>query len=360
MNIVFDNIVFDIQNAGGVSRFWSKLIRPYQGKVTSIFIDKPSNENNLYHSKCEISRCVNDHPISINIARYINFNRQFFNDDFVFHSSFFRVNKATGCKNVTTIHDLIYEKYRKDALAKIHIMQKRIALKNSDAIVCVSEHTRQDLYSFYPFCKEKLVLVIPNGVEGFHNVIFDSALFKKINITKPNSYILYVGRRGQIKRFDLVFDALSIIGDAIKCVVVGESFTKKEEEMILVHGYEKRIINVGKVSDDILNNLYSHALFYFLPSEYEGFGIPPLEAMLAGCPVLASNRSSIPEVVGNAAILFDPSDILSLKAGIIKINDNDVRKKLTKLGVEHADKYTWESVINCYDSLYSLLINGLS
>jgi mannosyltransferase len=358
MNIVFDNIVFNMQKAGGVSRFWSNIISPYLKSETSLFIEKPDNNKNLFHRNIEASQCVNDHPIPNQIARYLNFKRQFFNDDFIFHSSYFRVNSAIGCKNVTTVHDLMYEKFRKDICASIHIKQKNIALQCSDAIVCVSEHTRQDLYEFYPFCKEKLVTVIPNGVEGFHKVEFIAELSEKYNIKNPNSYFLYVGHRGWIKRFDLVFEAIGMLGNATQCVVVGDPFSKNEMQMIHDRGYENLIINVGKVNDKVLNCLYSQALFYFFPTEYEGFGIPPLEAMLTGCPVLASNRSSVPEVVGKAAVLFDPSDIMSLKAGIEKINEKDVRVQLTTLGFEHASKFTWKSVTDSYDRLYSSLLEG--
>lgn len=353
MNIVFDNILFNLQRAGGGSRFWSNIIRPYIGSESSMFIEHPGCDENLYRRNMAVSHQIIDHRLPYQIARYINFKSQFFVDEFIFHSSYFRVNRALGCRNVTTVHDLMYEKFRSGMGAAIHLRQKKIALQQSDAIVCVSEHTRRDLFEYYPFCRDKLVLVIPNGVEGFQRTSLSPNLFEK-----KLEYFLYVGHRGQCKGFDLVHDAIDILSGELTCVVVGDRFSKIELDRISKRGHQANILNVGKVSDEELNRLYSHAQFFFFPSLYEGFGIPPLEAMMSGCPVLASNRSSLPEVVGDAGILFDPSDIASLKSGLLNILQPDVRSNFIEFGLKRAEQFGWQPVVNAYAQLYSELLSA--
>lgn len=352
MLIVFDNIVFNLQRAGGISRVWSKIIEPYNGSDGAIFIEHTGGVNNIYRRNMSLAPLVRDHRLPLQVARYVNFSRKFFNEDFVFHSSYFRVNSAPGCVNITTVHDLIYEKFGKGVGALLHLRQKAAALRKSDCIVCVSEHTRKDLLQYYPFCIDKRLVVIPNGVEGFYKSAFNNELFRRIGI-EDTSYFLYVGHRGGCKGFNLVHDVIGILEGGLRCVVVGDPFSQSELAEISIRGHEKKILNVGKVSDSELNDLYSQASFFFFPSLYEGFGIPPLEAMLTGCPVLASNCSSVPEVVGEAGILFDPSDLASLRNGLSRVLQADGREKLIALGIERARNFSWKAVIERYATLYS-------
>jgi glycosyltransferase involved in cell wall biosynthesis len=360
MPIVFDNIVFSLQRAGGVSRVWSKIIEPYQGSDEVVFIEHANAANNIYRRNMSLSQPDQDHRLPVQVARYLNFSRRFLNNNFVFHSSYFRVNSAPGCINITTVHDLIYEKFGKGLGAVLHLHQKAAALRKSDCIVCVSEHTRKDLLEYYPFCMDKQIVVIPNGVEGFSKSSIKPQVLQYSDNETPAPYFLYVGHRGGCKGFNLVHDVIAMLDGALLCVVVGDPFNQNELVAINTRGYQNMIINVGKVSDSELNNLYSHASFFFFPSLYEGFGIPPLEAMMAGCPVLASNRSSVPEVVGEAGIMFDPGDLVSLKSGLSRVFQADVREDLIVLGLERVHNFSWKSVVDRYADLYSELLGNLS
>ena len=358
MKLVFDNVVYCLQRSGGVSRFWSKIIQPYICDNSSLFIDRGECNNNIYRQDIKIAPkvCMRDHLFPIKIARYLNFNQRFFDDKYVFHSSYFRINDVPGCLNITTVHDLIYEKFVSGIGSALHLHQKVVALHKSDCIVCVSEHTRKDLLEHYPFCSDKNIAIIPNGVAGFYKSNLYTDLFQRKSIKGSKSYFLYVGHRGGCKGFSLILDVLDYLEGSLQCVVVGDPFTS--DELIKVDAWvkKKNILNVGRVSDTELNELYSHASFFFFPSLYEGFGIPPLEAMMSGCPVLASNRSSVPEVVGDAAILFDPADLASLKSGLSRVLQADVREKLIALGTARADIFSWESVVQRYAALYSRLL----
>lgn len=345
--------MFNLQRTGGISRVWSKIIEPFNNEDNVCFIEHNGVNDNIYRRNMTLAPTVQDHRLPVQVSRYVNFARPFFQDEFVFHSSYFRINSSPGCVNITTVHDLIYEKFGKGLGALIHLRQKAVALRKSDCIVCVSEHTRKDLLELYPFCSDKRIVVIPNGVDGFYKSNINSDLFNRAGIEGIASYFLYVGHRGGCKGFSLVHDALDFLDGSLQCIVVGVPFTQDELAEIAARGHEKNILNVGKVSDAELNDLYSHANFFFFPSLYEGFGIPPLEAMLAGCPVLASNRSSVPEVVGDAGILFDPSDLETLKAGLSRVLQLDVREQLIALGIERVRNFSWKSVVERYAALYS-------
>lgn len=241
----------------------------------------------------------------------------------------------------------------------MHKRQKSVVLRASDWIVCVSEHTKKDLLTYYPFCQDKPVSVIPNGVEGFAPVGFDDAFFHPLGVYEPGSYFLYVGHRGSCKGFDRVHDVLDELGDHLKCLVVGAPFTPEEENRIKERGQTVEFIHAGRVTDAQLNCLYSNARFFFFPSLYEGFGIPPLEAMQAGCPVLASDRSSIPEVVGNAGLLFDPDSLDSLKNALAEIMQKGRTSELIQRGRDRAAIFCWEKVIATYADLYVRILHSL-
>ncbi|WP_082150989.1 glycosyltransferase family 1 protein [Chromobacterium sp. LK1] len=353
MSIVFDNIIFSLQRSGGGSRFWANIIEPHLSRLDVAFIEHPGAHNNLYQQKITSSPLLRDHALPLSVARYLNFNRKFFKSrKYVFHSSYFRVNADRNCINITTVHDLIYEKFLSGAGAVIHKHQKRKALQCSDVIVCVSEHTKKDLLDFYPFCQGKELVVIRNGVEPL--TFAGDKIAPVVDMVRP--YFLYVGHRGELKGFHLIYDALESIGNDFDCIVVGAPFSEEESRLLVQRGLTDRVVNVGRVSDAELARYYAQAQFFFFPSLYEGFGIPPLEAMAAGCPVVASNRSSIPEVVGDAAILFDPDDPDSLGQALIDVQNGSVRQELIDKGGKRVMDFGWGAAVSGYAQLYSDLL----
>lgn len=357
--IIFDNIVYSLQKSGGISRFWSKITEPHLS--SAMFIERSDAPvNNLYRSKQELLNIEVEHKLPKFIGRYVNFHYSICRGKYVFHSSYYRANPVANAINVVTVHDLIYEKFSSGILSKIHIAQKQKALELADCIVCVSEHTRKDMLNYYPFVRDKYVRVIPNGVEPYASKVEmpGGELFSQ-KFAGQQPYFLYVGHRGSCKGFNRVYQALKLCQLDMRCLVVGASFSRKEREEIENIGLSDRIINIGRVSDAELAILYSKANFFFFPSLYEGFGIPPLEAMLLGCPVLASNTSSIPEVVGDAGVLFDPMCLQSLKNGLSSIQTKDVRDRLVINGRLRAAEFSWDRASTQYNSLYLELLNSV-
>lgn len=165
-----------------------------------------------------------------------------------------------------------------------------------------------------------------------------ATLFSRLN---NHPYVLAVSSASPNKNFDGVLKALTLMGQhAPYCVIVGQQYSKVFKEAQL---NDERIIEMGYVSDEVLAGLYKHAMCLVYPSFYEGFGLPPLEAMLLGCPVIASNQSSIPEVCGDAALYCDPSDPSTIASAITKLVQNpDLVVQMRVKSKTHAEKFTWK------------------
>jgi glycosyltransferase involved in cell wall biosynthesis len=184
-----------------------------------------------------------------------------------------------------------------------------------------------------------------------------SVLKKNYDINRP--YILYVGNRDGYKNFALLLDVFNsdFRNDYDLICFGGKKFSTKEESMIKELGIQKEVKYVTG-DDNLLYTLYKNAFCFVYPSLYEGFGIPPLEAMAAGCPVIASNSSSIPEVVGEAGLLFDPKSKESLTSSIYRlIHDENERSRLIQKGLLRTSKFSWDNTAKQTYDIYIELTN---
>lgn len=254
-------------------------------------------------------------------------------------------------KTVVTIHDLTYFHYP-ESFPGGEIVRRRLrkVARNSDHALCDSENTRKDAIRLLPISPER-TSVVHLGVNLPAGIISDTSRLQE-------SYLLYVGQRSGYKNFGLVLEALSRLNNLGKIPLIafgGGNFSSAEQAKITRLGLQDRVKH--QTGDDTaLAGLYRHATALVYPSLYEGFGLPLLEAMAHGCPVICSDRSSLPEVAGDAALFFCPEDADALRAAISKvISDSEIRYRLIKLGLERAREFSWEScaakTLNIYRSL---------
>lgn len=257
---------------------------------------------------------------------------------------------------VTTVHDLIPFKYPQtttDSIRNAH--KKRLAwvIRESKKIISVSESTKKDLISILRVPEEKIV-VIPEGVEPRyepqpleivdlakkHYKVGDEYIFALSTIEPRKNHIAL------IKAFQIVRkkypDLKLLIGGRFR-----EDSNALPEEGVIMPGY---------IPDADLPALYSGCLAFVMPSLYEGFGLPPLQAMACGAAVAASNISSLPEVVDEAGILFDPEKVESIAAGIIEAIEN--RSELRRLSLNQASKFTWEKTAMQTYKVYQDVLSG--
>lgn len=345
MQIIYDNIIYSLQKAGGISTYWTELIKRIIKKENVNFYELENQ--NIFRKDIDIAT-KEESSISFKILRYLPFLKKLPSKS-VFHSSYYRVSLQKDIVNITTVHDFTYEYFRSGLAKYIHMWQKGFAIKKSDGIICVSENTKKDLMKFYPMIDGSKIKVIYNGVSEEFIMLENSKeyLTDDFEILKDKKYILYIGDRSSYKNFDIAIEVLKELNDYSFVVVGGQDFSKDELENM--KDIKDRVFHFQGIGGDKLNTLYNNAFCLLYPSSYEGFGIPISEAMKAGCPVISTNFSSIPEVAGDAAILVENINKDSFVEAIKSLENNELRNELIQKGLIQAQKFNWNK---CFEETY--------
>lgn len=350
MRIIFDHSIFTQQVYGGVSRYFYELSKELSTMqevtaeiVAPLYVNEYINksDNNVFGFKASgfpkaarMSMLVNDMfgPVVSSLKK-----------PNIYHETYYAggSKKFSGCKNVLTVYDMIHELYPESYRYSDNTSElKRRAVERADHVICISDNTKKDLMDLFDVPEEK-TSVIHLGFK-----LKNKSLSERVGDHIDSPYLLYVGNRGGYKNFSTLLEAYAtsnIIADGCKLICFGGgSFTLKEQDSIKKSRVESDSVIQISGDDSTLANLYSKAKVFVYPSLYEGFGIPPLEAMSYGCPVICSNSSSMPEVVGSAAELFDPTNVESLLAAIERVfYANDYSSKLIELGYKQIKEFSW-------------------
>ncbi|HWQ19996.1 MAG TPA: glycosyltransferase family 1 protein [Methanotrichaceae archaeon] len=255
-----------------------------------------------------------------------------------------------------TIHDvtpLVYpQRYLTDSIIRSWYEEKIEFIKKSDAVITVSQSSKREISELLGIPLEK-IYSIHNAVnhEKFRpkNIGPDDkkALLARLNISGP--FVMYVGGSDAHKNLDALYTAFSKLPKEIlrshKLVMVGRGLKEdtNHHNILKRPGIGSNVIFTGHVDDDELVMLYNLADLFVFPSIHEGFGLPPLEAMACGAAVLASNASSLPEVIGLKEALFDPYDDIDIAKKIERaLTDGSFRSQLKEHGIEQASTFSWE------------------
>jgi glycosyltransferase involved in cell wall biosynthesis len=244
-------------------------------------------------------------------------------------------------KVIITVLDMVHEKFIDSMGNKKFSIIKANSIKRADHIICISENTKKDLIEILNINPDKISVVYLGYAIG------EKPLAQTIPIIN-SPYILYVGiKNQQYKNFERLLKAYGSskkIQDNFKLVCFGpQPFSQKELDMMEQLGVNTDNFYHYSGDDKFLANLYTHATAFIYPSLYEGFGIPPLEAMSFNCPVVCSNVSSIPEVVGNAGEYFDPYTVESIIEAMEKVLFSvDIQQDLITKGQERVKMFSWE------------------
>jgi glycosyltransferase involved in cell wall biosynthesis len=276
------------------------------------------------------------------------------------------LSQFISCKKVVTIHDLIPymmpETVGKGYLLKF-LSQIPQVIGISDAIITVSNCSKRDILKFFPIDENKIFVTPLAADESFKPLDKEkcrASLKSKYNINKP--YVLYLGGFSPRKNVEVLITAFSKILNKLpkeyvlvlvgECNVEGNSLLK----LISTLNIEDKVILTGKVPESDLPLLYNGCELFAYPSLYEGFGLPPLEAMNCGVPVITSLVSSIPEVTGDSCLLINPYNLSELVEAMEKVlSDNSFSNMLCEKGLLRASNFSWkktaEATVNVYKNL---------
>lgn len=282
----------------------------------------------------------------------------------LFHAPHYVLPPLARCRSVVTIHDCIHLMFPQYLPNRFALRYARgslwMATRVSNRILTVSEASKRDILRFFDVPAEKIA-VIYNGIDDrfWSEPSEDEVRRVRQRYQLEDDFVLYAGNVKPHKNLERLIDAFHLVRqgglDHLKLIVIGDEISKYAELRRAVHRYNlhKYVRFLGYMPDETLAVLYRLAGVFVFPSLYEGFGLPPLEAMASGTPVVTSNVSSLPEVAGDAAVLVDPYDPAAIAEGITRVlTEPGLRAQLRDAGFARAAEFSWERSIRQIRAIY--------
>lgn len=367
MKILYDHQIFSLQKYGGVSKYFCELLKRIPRELwdtTTLF------SQNEYIKSANLFKYYDIIPnhnfkgksLLMNELNKIYSIYKITHDTYdIFHQTHFGTYCLSALKNkklITTFHDMnhtkhaeLYGQTRINNPHKIEILQKK-SIEQANKVIAVSQNTKDDLINLWNIDKEKIV-VIHHGIDKNKIDNLDS---KRII---PNPYILFVGARDGFKNFNRFIQAFSNVSknnSDLKLICTGFKFSAEEITKLTTLKIIDKTIQIS-ADEKMMARLYRDAASFIYPSLYEGFGMPILEAMVYGCPVILSNSSSFPEVAGNAGIYFDPFQVDDMVEKIkLLIHSEELRKEKIILGYDQLKLFSWEKSAQEHLNVYNGLL----
>jgi len=337
-------------------------------------LNKKDNEIILYYDL--------NNKLKLNLPRNIQQRdiREIYNDVLnnkidIYHRTFKpqsieEIISFLGAKYLFTPHDLIaYKEIHKRTTQDFERYRKilELAIHGAEGIIAISKHNKRDIIENFNIPEDKIEVIYLGIDKKFHQIEDQDKLKKfKKRYSLPDNYLLYLGTdyphknlKCLLKAFELLIRKQSY--KDLNLIIAGESYYGKKYLEHEIKKLDDKLIILNHFPEDELVYLYNCALAFIFPSLYEGFGLPPLEAMACGIPVVASNSTSIPETVGNAGLLVNTKNIEELAFAIEKvITDQNLRHDLIIKGISRAKKFNWELTAKKTIDYYKKIINNKS
>lgn len=362
--VFVDGLIYQLQAVGGISRYLDELVSGlasrHEVEPTLLLPDSPLGgvpDSVATRNRSPIPWLQRWGRLSDRVGKQIN--RQ--QDKWlaksvdavpgaVFFSPYYATLPLKNTPTVVTVYDLIYEKFPElfsaDSDERFRV-QRRDCMRQAERVIAISETTRQDIV--------ELCGIAPNKIDVIHLGV-DAPAWRRdasgdrrdwsdrFRVHRP--YVCFVGSRGGYKNFDLVIQAFAAWNDSVDLVVAGAPWTDAEQEGLRQAGIADRTHLMVHPSGRDLAMMYGGCLAFIYPSLYEGFGLPPLEAMACGAPVVAAMAGSIPEVVGEAAEHFDPHDAKDLVRALNRACEPTRSAELRQCGQSRLANFRWESTVD--------------
>lgn len=371
MRLAFDHQAFCLQTTGGISRYFCRLAEELIKLRQEVKVFAPLYRNQ-YLPKTVVpvwGRYLKKYPVkTANLLVELNglLSRHLIDrwHPDVVHETYFsgQGSSPVNTPSILTVFDMISEleaiRDVPHAASGFKVSQKYKSVARADHVICISEHTRQDLIKLFDVPEEK-TSVIHLGCDEFS--LSSASNFVHSNSERP--FLLYVGNRNGYKNFALflqsVASSVKLLNDFDIVAFGGGAFNPSERLNIERLGFRQNQVRQLTGHDEVLGSLYKTARAFVYPSTYEGFGLPPIEAMAMGCPVISSNASSMPEIIGNAACFFDPTSIDDMRHAIESVVYSDsVTQDLINKGVARARLFTWQRCAQKTLEVYQTLLDS--
>jgi glycosyltransferase involved in cell wall biosynthesis len=365
MRIAYDQQIFEMQRHGGISRYYTELVRNLGQRadieptvIAPVFINqyllRPGVRERVrgtffpfrFRGEARVARASNKALLPLYWA-----GRDF---DIVHETYYSGVRRGRGRVRVVTVYDMIHELFPQDFPDSAQVTAaKHAAVRRADHIVCISETTRQDAIRLLGIAPERSSVI-------YLGCSLDTPVAPPTPEATPAPCVLYVGVRSGYKNFLVLLEAFAAsksLPPTVDLVAFGgRPFSADERRQIEELGVAGRVRQMSG-SDRLLEAHYRAAIAFVYPSRYEGVGIPPLEAMAFGCPVACSDAGSIREVVGDAGAYFQPDDVQGLRVILERLaEDSAYAAQLRARGFVQIKKYSWESCAQETLQLYGQLL----
>lgn len=375
VNVIVDGIIYRLQPHGGISRLFSEILpRMCQAddtlNITLLMMGQsqqalPHHPHIHIRSAPQIERLLRPHlvwryPVRMLKEWWLRLSIEGTRGK-IWHSTYYTMPKIWRGATVVTVADMIYELFPGlfNTIGSERLRrQKRRCVLSADAVISISETTRADLQHFYGIDSDKVWVVPLSYSNTFRRL---PSLVERAESPVSGRFLLYVGSRAHYKNFKQLVEAFSLWKHRreVSLVVVGGEWTPDEMKTLTELGIYDRVRLLNKVDDEALCYLYNMAVAFVCPSLYEGFGIPLLEAMACGCPVVASRIPSTIEVAGDCPVYFNlgETDDLMLALDKVLLEGRDSQRCLA--GLERVKGFSWErtaeQTLEVYRSLANLI-----
>jgi glycosyltransferase involved in cell wall biosynthesis len=283
----------------------------------------------------------------------------------LFHAPHYVLPPLVRCRSVVTIHDCIHLMFPQYLPNRFALQYARtsisLAARRATRVLTVSESSKRDILRFVDTEPEKIDVIYNAYDERFGVEPHEQEVIRVRERYQLNDeFVLYAGNVKPHKNLERLIEAFNIVRsrglDHLKLVMIGDEISKYAALRRAVHQHRlhKYVRFLGYLPEETLAVMYRLAGVFVFPSLYEGFGLPPLEAMASGTPVVTSNVSSLPEVAGDAAVLVDPYDPISIADGIYRVlSDEGLRGSLRARGLARAQQFSWETSVRRVHAIYT-------
>ena len=374
LEVVVDGIIYQKQSHGGISRLYSEILPRMCELDDSLHI--------TLLTKGTLKQALPEHAhithrvvpsarrhwrprrfwglVTPSVRRFEHRLRAKRSKDQIWHSTYYTLPEHWGGRQVVTVVDMIHERFA-DLLngpgCDQFREQKRHCVQEADAVICISETTGQDVQHFYGLDSDSLH-VVPLACSDVFRQLGQGESGLEMPTREP--FLLYVGTRSHHKNFDKLLQAYSVWKHKkhVPLTIVGPHWSAGEEQRLADLGIRDRVHLSTDVDDEGLCQLYNQATAFVYPSLYEGFGIPLLESMACGCPIVASRIPSTVEVAGECSIYFGPTDVKDILIALDAVLSEGRNSERVQAGLKHVRRYSWERTARQTLEVYYALSNS--